>query len=71
MPLGSGDWKSQGGVSGLPWTWRLRGMGGGALRRRVGAEGRRAAPARPFQGGLMHQTSIFRTIELVIFFLLN
>ena len=72
VPLGSsywrhagrGEWTSldlgaqKGGEEGVP---AATGRGGG----------RRAAPARPFQGGLMHQTSIFRTIELVIFFLLN
>lgn len=44
---------------------------GGPCSKRQGRRGDLRAPARPFQGGLMHQTSIFRTIELVIFFLLN
>lgn len=61
-----------GRMSGLFWTRWLKGVGRrGVPAAKAGAEGRRAAPARPFQGGLMHQTSIFRTIELVIFFLLN
>lgn len=41
---------------------------GGPLGNRQGRRGGALAPARPFRGGLMHQTSIFRTIELVIFF---
>lgn len=41
---------------------------GGPLSNRQGRRGGALAPARPFRGGLMHQTSIFRTIELVIFF---
>lgn len=73
MPLGLGgpEHAGQGEWTSLDMEPQKNGEEGGPPERPAGAEGRRAAPARPFQGGLMHQTSIFRTIELVIFFLLN
>lgn len=69
MPLGSSCWRHAGRGEWTSLDLEAQRVGREGPRGDwQGREGRSARPQPVLSGGLMHQTSIFRTIELVIFF---